>query len=152
MYVLVRSLAGLALVAGATASLAAESSFPPDAVIQRLLDDRVAQKRMFGVVLGTMDASGRIHLYQAGSSGRESASLDGDSVFEIGSISKTFNTALLADMVMGGEVKLDDPVAKYLPSTVKVPERGGKQITLHDLATHCSGLPRLPDNLQPIVQ
>jgi CubicO group peptidase (beta-lactamase class C family) len=150
MYLLVRSLAGLALVASATASLAAESPFPPDAVIQRILDERVAQKRTFGVVLGTMDPSGRIHLYQAGSSGQEGVSLDGDSVFEIGSISKTFNTALLADMVMRGEVKLDDPVAKYLPSTVKVPERGGKQITLYDLAIHYSGLPRLPTNLQPV--
>ena len=149
MYVLVRSLAGLALIAAATAPLAAESQFPPNAVIQQILDERVAEQRTFGVVLGTMDARGRIHLYHAGSSGQEDVSLNGDSVFEIGSISKTFNTALLADMVMRGEVNLDDPVAKYLPSTVKVPERGGKQITLYDLAIHSSGLPRLPANLQP---
>jgi serine-type D-Ala-D-Ala carboxypeptidase/endopeptidase len=149
MSVLVRSLAGLALVAGITAPLAAQSPFPPDSVIQRILDERVAEKRTFGVVLGTMDAGGNIRIYHAGSSGQEGVTLDGNSVFEIGSITKTFNTALLADMVARGEVKLDDPVAKYLPSTVKVPERGGKQITLYDLATHTSGLPRLPSNLHP---
>ena len=79
----------------------------------------------------------------------ESVALGGNTVFEIGSITKTFSTALLADMVARGEVKLDDPVAKYLPSTVKVPGRGRKQITLYDLATHASELPRLPANLHP---
>lgn len=147
MFVLVRLLATLTLFAGAAAPLAAQSPFPPGSAIQRILDERVAEKRTFGIVVGTMDASGNTHIYHAGSSGPEGVILDGDSVFEIGSITKTFNTALLADMVMRGEVKLDDPVAKYLPSTVKVPERGGKQITLYDLAIHTSGLPSLPSNL-----
>jgi CubicO group peptidase (beta-lactamase class C family) len=52
-------------------------------------------------------------------------------------------------MVDKGEVKLDDPVAEYLPPGTGVPERGGKQITLIDLATHTSGLPRDPTNLAP---
>lgn len=52
-------------------------------------------------------------------------------------------------MAQRGEVKLDDPIQKYLPPTVKMPERGGKQITLIDLATHTSGLPRMPDNFRP---
>jgi len=56
---------------------------------------------------------------------------------------------LLADMVKRGELTLSDPVAKYLPSEVKVPERAGRSITLLDLSTHTSGLPRLPSNLQP---
>jgi serine-type D-Ala-D-Ala carboxypeptidase/endopeptidase len=52
-------------------------------------------------------------------------------------------------MVRDGEVKLDDPVAKYLPAEVHVPERNGKAITLVDLATHTSGLPRLPLDMAP---
>ena len=52
-------------------------------------------------------------------------------------------------MVQRGEVALTDPVAKYLPPGVKMPERGGRSITLEDLATHTSGLPRLPTNLTP---
>jgi CubicO group peptidase (beta-lactamase class C family) len=74
---------------------------------------------------------------------------DGDTVFEIASITKTFTGLLLQDMVERGEMKLDDPVAKYLPKSVKVPTRNGKEITLLQLVTHTSGLPFMPDNLDP---
>src|SRR5581483_4562039 len=74
---------------------------------------------------------------------------DGDTVFEIGSISKVFTSTLLADMVGHGEVKLDDPISQYLPESAKVPTRKGRAITLVDLATHTSGLPRMPDNASP---
>ncbi len=74
---------------------------------------------------------------------------DAEAIYEIGSITKVFTTVLLADMVNRGEVALADPIAKFLPKTVKVLERNGKQITLQDLATHKSALPRLPTNLQP---
>ena len=46
-------------------------------------------------------------------------------------------------------LNLDDPIAKFLPPTVKTPEFNGKAITLLTLATHTSSLPRLPDNLNP---
>jgi serine-type D-Ala-D-Ala carboxypeptidase/endopeptidase len=70
-------------------------------------------------------------------------------VFEIGSITKVFTSLLLADAVGRREVSLSDPIAKYLPADVRVPERGGRTIMLQDLATHTSGLPRLPDNMKP---
>jgi D-alanyl-D-alanine-carboxypeptidase/D-alanyl-D-alanine-endopeptidase len=54
---------------------------------------------------------------------------------------------LLCDMVEKGEVKLEDPVSKYLPDSVSEPSRSGKQITLLDLGTHYSGLPDYPSNL-----
>jgi len=75
--------------------------------------------------------------------------LNGDTIFEIGSISKVFTSLLLADMVNRKEVALDDPAAKYLPEHVRMPERSGKAITLLDLSTHRSGLPRVPGNLNP---
>ncbi len=56
---------------------------------------------------------------------------------------------LLANMIQRGEVSLDDPVVKYLPPGVKMPERNGSSITLVDLATHTSGLPRIPTNFTP---
>jgi CubicO group peptidase (beta-lactamase class C family) len=74
--------------------------------------------------------------------------LDGDTLFEIGSMSKVFTSLLLTDAVQRGEVALTDPIAKYLPSNVKVPERG-RAITLQDLSNHTSGLPRLPGNFNP---
>jgi CubicO group peptidase (beta-lactamase class C family) len=74
--------------------------------------------------------------------------LDGRTIFEIGSMTKVFTALILADMVAKGEVSLDDQAEKYLPAGAKMPERGGRKITLRDLATHSSGLPRLPDNMR----
>lgn len=74
-------------------------------------------------------------------------SLDGETVFEIGSITKVLTALLLTDMVEHGEVAFDDPVAKYLPAGVRVPEYNGTAITLIDLASYTSGLPRMPDNI-----
>jgi CubicO group peptidase (beta-lactamase class C family) len=69
-----------------------------------------------------------------------------DSIFEIGSVTKTFTALILAQMAVQHKVKLDDPVRELLPpGTVAKPD--GTEITLLDLATQHSGLPRLPDNL-----
>jgi serine-type D-Ala-D-Ala carboxypeptidase/endopeptidase len=71
-----------------------------------------------------------------------------DSIFEIGSITKTFTGLLLAQMVEQGKVKFDEPVRELLPpGTVAKP--AGSEITLLDLATQHSGLPRMPDNFHP---
>lgn len=71
-----------------------------------------------------------------------------DSIFEIGSMTKTFTGLILSQMVGQGKVKFDEPVRKLLPEgTVAKP--AGEEITLLDLATQHSGLPRLPDNLKP---
>jgi len=71
-----------------------------------------------------------------------------DSLFEIGSISKTFTGLILARMVAEGKVRLDEPVRELLPAgTAKKP--AGEEITLLDLVTHHSGLPRMPDNFHP---
>jgi D-alanyl-D-alanine-carboxypeptidase/D-alanyl-D-alanine-endopeptidase len=73
---------------------------------------------------------------------------DGDTVYEIGSITKTFTGMLLAQAVLAGRAALDTPVAQLLPD-FRIPSRGGKDITLGGLATQHSGLPRLPANLSP---
>src|SRR5437899_1100342 len=70
-----------------------------------------------------------------------------NTLFDIGSITKTFTTLLLADMVERGIVNLTDPIEKYLPASVKVPQFNGHKITLEDLATHTSGLPEWPSNV-----
>jgi serine-type D-Ala-D-Ala carboxypeptidase/endopeptidase len=67
-------------------------------------------------------------------------------IFEIGSITKTFTATLLADMARDGIVALDDPIQCHLPDDLRLPVRG-REITLEDLATHRSGLPRLPKGL-----
>ncbi|MGD9648099.1 MAG: serine hydrolase [Pirellulales bacterium] len=74
---------------------------------------------------------------------------DRQTLFEIGSVSKTFTALLLADMVVRGELSLDDPVQKFLPADVPMKSRDGQPITLVQLATHTSGLPRMPSNFSP---
>lgn len=78
---------------------------------------------------------------------REGAPTTPDTRFELGSVTKTFTALLLADMVAAGEVGYDDPIGKYLPAGVA--QTGGEPapITLLHLATHTSGLPRLPPGL-----
>ena len=76
--------------------------------------------------------------------------LDGDTAFEIGSMTKVFTALVLADMVRRGEVALDNPIAKYLPAGARIPERNGQPITLLDVATHTSGLPLMPDGLSSL--
>ena len=132
---------------------AAQSAAPSaatDAEIRQMLVDRVdVQHQTIGVVVGVIGPEGRRLIAYGHPEKGDSHPVDGDTIFEIGSETKVFTALLLADMVQRGEVTLDDPVAKYLPQGVKMPERNGRPITLVDLATHTSGLPRLPANLAP---
>ena len=117
--------------------------------IQKIARDNIINRRTAAIVVGVVDASGS-RVFAAGKLNGDSGSeADGKSVFEIGSITKTFTALLLADMVKRGEVRLEDPVSKYLPKSVKALSRGGKEITLLDLASQSSGLPRMPDNFAP---
>lgn len=74
---------------------------------------------------------------------------DGRTVFEIGSITKAFTAQLLVQLAAEGKVGLDDAVQRHMPAGWVVPARDGRPITLAQLASHSSGLPRLPSNLDP---
>ena len=97
----------------------------------------------------SVDSQGR-HTYAYGTFAKgDPRAVGGDTLFEIGSLTKVFTSLLLADMVQRNEVALDGPAARYLPEHVRMPERDGKAITLLHLSTHTSGLPRLPSNIGP---
>lgn len=117
-----------------------------EAEIRRILLERIGSDAdpKIGITLALVDENGTRFI----SSNAENKAA-AQAVYEIGSVTKIFTTTLLAEMVKRGEVRLDDPVAKYLPATVKVPVFGEKQITLEHLATQTSGLPRMPDNFKP---
>jgi CubicO group peptidase (beta-lactamase class C family) len=72
-----------------------------------------------------------------------------DSVFEIGSITKTFTATILAQMVEQGKVRLDEPVRELLPPGTVAKPTAGAEMTLLDLSDQHSGLPRMPDNFHP---
>ena len=130
-------------------ALPAQQHFPATADLETMARYLVEDGETPGIALGFLEADGSTRLVFHGSGGPDTRPLGPRSVFEIGSINKTFTGVLLADMVLRGEVALEDPVAKYLPDHVTVPSRNGREITLLDLATHTSGLPRLPGNHRP---
>ena len=119
-----------------------------DAELRAIVEQRVAEKRSMGIVVGVLHPDGRTQIVAAGDPGAGRPPLDGNTVFEIGSITKVFTGTLLAAMAEEGKVRLDDPVQKYLPVSVRMPTRNGKAITLALLAVQRSGLPRLPDNMR----
>ena len=130
-------------------SQAAFAAVISDADIRAILGDRIdVQHQGVGIVVGVIDPTER-RFVAYGNTVKGGKPVDADTVFEIGSVTKVFTSLLLADMVQRGEVALTDPVSKYLPPNVKMPERGGKKITLVDLATQTSGLPYMPSNLSP---
>jgi D-alanyl-D-alanine-carboxypeptidase/D-alanyl-D-alanine-endopeptidase len=71
-------------------------------------------------------------------------SYDEHTAFEIGSITKTMTSALLAEFIARGEVALSDPIAKLLPPGTRVPSFKGREIAIGEIVTHTSGLPALP--------
>jgi len=140
----------LALALCSPLSAAAQSWFPSDSALRATLVMVVGQGRAAGVVVGLLEADGTRRVVAYGSPGAGGLPLDGESVFEIGSITKVFTGTLLADMVRKGEVTLTDSLAVLLPGgDVRIPARHGKAILLVDITTHHSGLPRMPNNFRP---
>jgi CubicO group peptidase (beta-lactamase class C family) len=128
----------------------AGSRIPPDSEIRAILMQRVDEfHQSVGIVVGMIGPDGRKTIGYGAPQKGDPRVVNGDTIFEIGSVTKVFTSLLLSDMVQRGQVALTDPVSKCLPAGVTVPQRNGKQITLQDLATHTSGLPRLPSNLKP---
>lgn len=130
-------------IAGATQHV------PDDARLQALIRERVDSGMATGIVIGVLEADGTRRTAAYGSPGPGAKPLSTKSIFEIGSITKVFTGTLLAEMTARGEVTPDDPAQMHAPATMRIPVRGDKAITLVDLATHHSGLPRMPNNLAP---
>jgi len=136
------------LVAVTAAAQPAPSPLPTDAEIRQILTDRIdTYKQSVGIAVGIISPEGRRIVTYGSLDQIDPRPLTGDTLFETGSVTKIFTSLLLADMVKKGEVALNDPLSKYLPSSVKVPEHNGHPITLVDLSTHTSGLPRDAGNL-----
>jgi CubicO group peptidase (beta-lactamase class C family) len=127
----------------ALALASSANSAPSDVQVQDMLKQRIdVDKKGVGILVGIVNPQGQRYVAYGKPRLDSPSAIKFNSVFEIGSITKTFTALLLADMVVKGEVKLDDPIALYLPKEVRVPQRNGKQITLLDLATHRAGFPR----------
>jgi len=104
--------------------------------------------RASGLVVGAI--SGTNHLLLAfGTTGVCGGKVTGETLWEIGSITKVFTGVALASEVESGRLELDQPLRSLLPAEVPLPP-GGEQITLGHLTSHTSGLPRLPQNMSAL--
>jgi CubicO group peptidase (beta-lactamase class C family) len=140
-----RRAAGVAPVWPDLSSVRTPVPTPTDAEIKAILRRRILLEHQgVGMVVGVIDSRGRRIIAFGRSDASDPRPLDGNTVFEIGSISKVFNSLLLEEGVNRGELALEDPASRFAPKGVVIPRSGGRQITLVDLSTHTSGLP--PDD------
>ncbi|MBK9107582.1 MAG: serine hydrolase [Saprospiraceae bacterium] len=109
---------------------------------------RIEYGQLPSIVVGIVDKNGSQY-YSFGNKTKGGEPVNEHSIYEIGSISKTFTAILLAQMVLEGKLKVEDLAQSYLPSNVKLPTKDGKQITLAQLSNHTSGLPRMPSHFNP---
>jgi len=117
--------------------------------IDKNIELRIENGFNTGIVVGIIDANGTDYYSYGVKSMKTNEPVDENSIFEIGSISKTFTGILLADMVLKDKMKLDDPLQKYLPEGITAPTRNGESIKLINIANHTSSLPRMPSNFSP---
>lgn len=123
---------------------AVEARVPVEGMIERVGRAYVGESETIGLVVG-ISRPGERRVWGFGKPLQERDA--GKAIFEIGSVTKAMLGTILAEMMLRGEVGLDDPVRRHLPSDWKVPTRDGREISLLHLTTHTSSLPRLPPNL-----
>ena len=118
--------------------------------VEEYLNHNIDEGALTGAYVGYIQADGTVSELTLGVLGKAvNRQVSNNTIFEIGSISKTFTATLLANMVQNSEYTLDSPIKEFLPDSISVPTHKKKEITLGHLATHTSGLPRLPSNFSP---
>jgi CubicO group peptidase (beta-lactamase class C family) len=140
-------LLGLALLANCGGRAAADAPRTTQDAVDAAVNPHLEKKQLVGVVVGLLAPDGSREFFTYGTTKTAGPSPTADTIFEIGSISKTFTCLLLAQLVERQEARLDDPVRVLLPDDLPLPKRGQREITLVELATHSSGLPNNPPNL-----
>ncbi|MFZ6775650.1 serine hydrolase domain-containing protein [Undibacterium sp. Ji83W] len=115
-----------------------------DADILNILKQRIdTDKKGVGLVVGIVDEKGSRVISYGYANLAERRPVDADTLFEIGSVTSAFTGVAMMDMAEKNEIRLKDPLATYLPGSVKVPYYDDRKITLADLSSHRSGLPAI---------
>lgn len=124
----------------------AQKALPAEVVTS--INARINNGYSPSIAIGIIDKDGpKYYLFGTKTAGGQP--VNEHTIYEIGSISKTFTGILLAQAVLEGRVKTDDPAQIHLPSGVKLPTKDGQQITLGHLSDHTSALARMPSNFNP---
>ena len=129
---------------------AISSSNPMATRLDKKIDTKIREamkrKELVGLVVGILK-NGNPSYYCYGETKKGSGQLPNEhTIFEIGSLTKTFTGTLLAYAVLDGKASLNDPVNNYLPDSIPSLEYEGTPVTLVTLSNHTSGLPRMPSN------
>lgn len=119
---------------------------------EELIQQRVDAEETPGIAVGVFENGKNQYFYYGFSNTDEHERITSKTLFEIGSVTKAFTCSMLSYFVQQKELALDDPAQKHLPSSIVMPEKNGKSITLLHLATAHSGLPRMPGNFSPADQ
>lgn len=115
--------------------------------IENIIQPLVNSKKTVGAAVGIIMPGGEKEMFFFGEKTKgQGDTPDKNTLFELGSIVKTMTASVLADKVLKGEIKLDDPVENYLPGITNFPNYNGDKITFLNLANHTSSLPRMPGN------
>lgn len=130
------------------ASSCQKEETPPENPFKALEEeiDYIADKYVkVGAIIGVIDRNHNKLVFSYGSKTlNDTVPPDANTVFDIGSVTKTFTTTLMAKMYLNGDIPVDT-VGYYLPSEkVTMPTFNGTYISFINLATHTSGLPRTP--------
>lgn len=119
----------------------------PSSIINNAIQPYMAQNGIPGVAVA-LYYHNQAYFYNFGVSDRSTQQpVTSNTIFEIGSITKVFTATLLAEQILNHKMNLNDPVVNYLPPQVKNANGAINQVTLEELATHTSGLPRIPPGL-----
>jgi CubicO group peptidase (beta-lactamase class C family) len=133
----------------ATAALSLPCAAAPADDLQGKLEARFKGDRTGACVVAALITKDQVFRAQTCAQPRSSGAPGYDSVFEIGSVTKTMTAFLVADLMAQGKWSLDDPMAKHLPDGTVLPRQGERQILVRDVLTHTSGLPALPPGFNP---
>lgn len=134
---------------GACMAYAAAAAAATDGSLQSVLEQRFSGDRTGACVVGAMIDHDHVSRGMVCADPSQHDRIGANSAFEIGSVSKTMTSALLAELILQHKASLDDPLSAWLPSGSKVPDFDGQPILLRHVVTHTSGLPGLPSRLHP---
>lgn len=119
---------------------------PLDIEINAAVQPYLSLQATAGLSIGVLK-DGKTFFYGYGETAKGNKQIpDENTIFEIGSLSKTFTAIILAEAAKSEKLKLDDPINKYLPDSIPKLQFDGVSITLKTLSNHSSGLPRMPSN------
>jgi serine-type D-Ala-D-Ala carboxypeptidase/endopeptidase len=151
MFTRVRAFAWLCVAAGMVLLLVA----PPgaraqlDPAVEQYIEAEIGRGNFVGVFVAVVDGERTTMRGFGTASTASDAPPDEHTLFQTGSITKTFTSTLLALLVRDGTLRLEDPAQQFLPDGVNLSQGGDRPIMLADIATHRSGLPPLPPQFEP---